>query len=183
MKMLQHKQEINKMESLIRNIFLKYDSLPQAEKKKLLENLNAVLGDIPAKNIQKSKPAKGKYETVLGLTEKRDFDLYEKLRLWRNKVSRDLDIQPYHVFDNKTITNIAFYKPNSIEDLVKIYGVGPEKAGKYSEAVIELIKGSQPSVQKDLKVPKEKVKEQKITAEDIEVFEQPVIKRRLKSNK
>jgi len=154
------------MEALLRNIFLKYDSLNAAEKKKLIEDINGVLGTVQPKKTT----AKGKYETVTQLVEKEDMAIYEKLRQWRNKVARDLDLQPWLVFNNATLTNIAFYKPKTLEDLMKVNGVGAEKSGKYCEAIIEII-GSKTSPKVE-NIP-----------EEIEVFEQPVIKRRLQSNK
>lgn len=169
------------MEALLRNIFLKYDSLPAAEKKKLISDINVVLNldTIPnVKSVQSKTPKKGKYETVTQLVEKPDLMLFETLRLWRNKVAKDLDLQPWLVFDNKTITNIAFYKPATVEDLLKINGIGPEKAGKYSEAIIELV-----TLKNTTTSSRKETTSNNITEDEAEPFEQPVIRRRLQSNK
>lgn len=173
------------MECFLRDFFLKYDSLSPTEKKKLITNLNNVLGDVKTVNKPKTTPQtkKGKYDTVSELVEKKDLALYEKLRQWRNKVAKDLDLQPWLVFNNAVLTNIAFYKPQNPDDLLKINGIGPEKVGKYSEALLEMVTLSAANTSSPKKSAKTSPKTAKSTEDELEPFEQPVIKRRLNPNK
>jgi superfamily II DNA helicase RecQ len=174
------------MEGFLRDFFLKYDSLSPTEKKKLITNLNNVLGDVKTVNKPKttSQPKKGKYDTVSELVEKKDLALYEKLRQWRNKVAKDLDLQPWLVFNNAVLTNIAFYKPQNPDDLLKINGIGPEKVGKYSEALLEMVTSGTANTSSPKKINvKASPKTAKSTEDELDPFEQPVIKRRLNPNK
>jgi superfamily II DNA helicase RecQ len=183
------------MEEFLRNFFIKYDSLNTSEKKKLINELNDILDvkTVSKSNVHPSdaKPKKsgfqptqsknGKHKTITDLTEKKDLVLYESLRQWRNKVAKDLDLQPWLVFNNAVLTNIAFYKPQTPDDLLKINGIGQEKVGKYSEAILEIVNAKS---SKD--IPKKKAVGGNIRnniRNEVDPFEEPVIRRRLASNK
>lgn len=110
----------------------RYYSLPEKERKEVLVKFNQIL-----------KPAvkkKQKYGTpVTSLDDPSDKALFEMLRRWRNKVATDTDMKPWIVFHNQTLTNLAFYRPTTKEQLVKIHGVGDEKSEKYGEELIGII--------------------------------------------
>mgnify|MGYP006309988077 FL=1 len=66
--------------------------------------------------------------------------LYEKLRKWRNERAKQEEVSPFILFSNDHLTKIAKEKPDSLEKLSKIYGVGKKKSDKYGDAVLKIIR-------------------------------------------
>jgi len=67
--------------------------------------------------------------------------LYERLRQWRSTVSRRAGVPAYLVFPDATLLEIAEQKPTSMDELHMIKGIGPAKAKKYGDDIIEMITG------------------------------------------
>jgi len=67
-----------------------------------------------------------------------EFQVYVILRAWRLKTSRELDIEPYKVCQNRTIAELVRRRRNDAQwarrhgyisaDLVECWGIGPNKA-------------------------------------------------------
>lgn len=51
----------------------------------------------------------------------------EMLREWRKNYAKENDIAPFIVFSNKTMIDLANRDPETLADLVKVYGFGPAK--------------------------------------------------------
>lgn len=66
--------------------------------------------------------------------------LYEKLRQLRLAYAKKLNLPAYVIFPDKTLIEMIKYKPNNLNDLEKIYGVGNAKLKKFGENFIQLIK-------------------------------------------
>lgn len=66
-------------------------------------------------------------------------NLYEKLREFRTKVALENKFPPYCVFNDETLKKISIEKPNKVEDLMKIKGIGEAKLEQYGKEVIEII--------------------------------------------
>lgn len=112
---------------------------------------------------KKSSPKKKKQnqkndsvaETALKPSDK---VILNRLKAWRKQVAIDLEIQPFIVFNNETLVNIAFYKPQNEGELLKIKGVAGEKAGKYGGTILELVKGENvEGVEEDTDLPKKRL--------------------------
>lgn len=65
------------------------------------------------------------------------FDLIKHLR---KKVAHDQKIPPYVIFQDPSIEEMATMYPMSMDDLIKIVGVGESKARKFGKPFLELIK-------------------------------------------
>ena len=63
----------------------------------------------------------------------------DKLREYRLKKSRELNFKPYYIFNDATMYRIIDMKPKSIEDLVKIHGIGDKKAQLYGNDILRII--------------------------------------------
>lgn len=120
--------------SKILDVYTKNDDIPPGCFEKSMTEVKV------AKKRTPSKSKQIKYENVINLTTSEDKEIFTKLKNWRSEVSRDLEIQPYLVFNNQTLIDMAFYKPEIEKDLLKIKGVAEEKLGKYGETIIEIIK-------------------------------------------
>ncbi len=138
------------VELLLEGIFaLPAGQIRNSAVQKMLDVLNMV--DTPAPQQVKSSPKKAslkkkkpssKNESVAeDALKPSDKIILNRLKAWRKQVAIDLEIQPFIVFNNVTLINIAFYKPQNEEELLKIKGVAGEKAGKYGETILALVKG------------------------------------------
>lgn len=102
---------------------------------------------IPKKDAPKKASAKGaskskgsaKYAVVDDVTDKRDVAIFMKLKAWRKKVASDLGIQLWDILNNKPLVNIAYHKPKSREDLLRVVGIGPEKLDKYGDTILQIL--------------------------------------------
>jgi len=73
-----------------------------------------------------------------GLTA--DPDLAERLQEWRLKEARRRRIPAFRIFSNKTLEALAAHKPTTREDLLDIHGIGPAKADKFGEELLEILR-------------------------------------------
>jgi ATP-dependent DNA helicase RecQ len=66
-------------------------------------------------------------------------DLFEKLRAWRAAAARDQGVPAYIVFGDATLRGIAIIRPDSLDELGTISGVGAKKLEQYGEALLEVV--------------------------------------------
>jgi DNA helicase-2/ATP-dependent DNA helicase PcrA len=64
---------------------------------------------------------------------------FEALRQWRKEVALEADVPAFVVFTDATLTAIAEARPDSLEQLAKLPGVGASKLEKYGEAVLVVL--------------------------------------------
>jgi len=109
------------------------------EKVSLYEKIVDIVksGESSSKKVDTSKKKIYIDPTTLSGTHLKD---YEKLKIWRSNLSKLLQIAPYMIFDNKTLSSIAHYKPKNNEELVTIKGVGDIKAEKYGDDILGILK-------------------------------------------
>jgi DNA topoisomerase-3 len=69
-----------------------------------------------------------------------DPDLTERLQDWRLKEARRRRIPAFRIFSNKTLEALAAHKPTTKEDLLDIHGIGPAKADKYGDQLLEILR-------------------------------------------
>lgn len=66
-------------------------------------------------------------------------DLYESLRQFRLKSSREEGIKPYFIFNNQELDSLILAMPKKREDLSKVKGFGEKKIEKYGDAILAII--------------------------------------------
>ncbi|MET4137040.1 DNA helicase-2/ATP-dependent DNA helicase PcrA [Pseudarthrobacter sp. PvP090] len=64
---------------------------------------------------------------------------FDALRQWRKDIALEADVPAFVVFTDATLTAIAEARPESLEQLAKLPGVGPSKLEKYGEAVLAVL--------------------------------------------
>jgi RecQ family ATP-dependent DNA helicase len=64
--------------------------------------------------------------------------LEEKLRAWRNAEARKSGLPAYRVFSDQTLYAIVIAKPATPGDLLAINGIGPVKAEKYGQRILQI---------------------------------------------
>ena len=68
-----------------------------------------------------------------------DPELFEALRRHRLRLAREQGVPPYVVAGDRTLREIAATRPASLDDLCALYGIGPAKADKYGQGLLEVV--------------------------------------------
>jgi len=68
-----------------------------------------------------------------------DSPLYIELKQWRTDTAKEQGVPAYIVFNNRTLAAIAAQHPTSHDELLEVSGIGPAKAERYGDALLEMI--------------------------------------------
>ena len=66
--------------------------------------------------------------------------LFDRLREVRTRIARERGVPPYVIFHDTTLRQMAERRPQTIEDLHDIYGVGVKKAGDFGDDFLDAIR-------------------------------------------
>ena len=66
-------------------------------------------------------------------------ETFEALRNWRLQAARETDVPAFVVFTDATLVAIAEARPDSLEKLAQLAGVGPAKLDRYGESVLNVL--------------------------------------------
>ena len=66
--------------------------------------------------------------------------LYEALRAWRRVTAAEQGVPPYVIFHDRTLAEIALFRPATLSDLTMIGGVGQTKLDHYGQAVLRVVR-------------------------------------------
>jgi ATP-dependent DNA helicase RecQ len=75
-------------------------------------------------------------------TSPEDTALFDALRARRLELARAEGMPPYVVASDRTLRELAEIRPLSIAQLQEIYGIGPAKAARYGEALLDVVKAA-----------------------------------------
>jgi len=65
--------------------------------------------------------------------------LVEELKAWRLQRARERNVPAYVVFTDATLDALAEAMPSDADGLLAITGIGPDKAGRYGEQILDLL--------------------------------------------
>ena len=82
------------------------------------------------------KPARGSKSL---LTADEDLDLFNELKKLRLSFAREENMPPYIIFSDKTLIEMVNLKPETLDDMAEISGVGEHKLKKYGTAFLNVI--------------------------------------------
>jgi ATP-dependent DNA helicase RecQ len=68
-----------------------------------------------------------------------DAGVYEALRSWRREVSKQHGVPAYTVFHDSTLRELARVRPQSLDELREISGIGATKLERYGEALLQTL--------------------------------------------
>jgi ATP-dependent DNA helicase RecQ len=71
-----------------------------------------------------------------------DRELFKKLKSARNRWAMEENLPAYMILPNRSLEGLARTKPESIDGLLSIKGIGSAKIAKYGERILELIGGA-----------------------------------------
>lgn len=66
-------------------------------------------------------------------------ELFEKLKIWRKDQAAEEGIPPFSVFTNAELCNIIQTAPRSLDDVLKIKGIGELKHKKYAQCLLDIL--------------------------------------------
>ncbi len=69
-----------------------------------------------------------------------DRELFEQLRVLRRKLAEERRWQPYLIFGDTTLRELARSRPSTLERMRLLYGVGEKKLRDFGEAFLEVIR-------------------------------------------
>jgi ATP-dependent DNA helicase RecQ len=67
-------------------------------------------------------------------------DLYARLKAWRLETARAARVPPYVIFHDATLSAIAAAKPQSLDALLSVSGVGEAKAKRFGDGVLAILR-------------------------------------------
>ena len=67
-------------------------------------------------------------------------ELFEALRRYRLTLAKARSVPPYVIASDRTLREIAATRPRSLAELELVHGIGPAKAEKYGEGLLEVVK-------------------------------------------
>jgi uncharacterized protein YhbP (UPF0306 family) len=70
----------------------------------------------------------------------RDAALYEALRTYRNKRTREDGVKPYVLCNNKELEGLVARRPQTISQLQEVRGFGEKKCALYGEEIIAIVR-------------------------------------------
>jgi ATP-dependent DNA helicase RecQ len=87
-----------------------------------------------------SSPGTRRRRQAVVSTDPADVSLFEALRARRLELARAERLPPYVVASDRTLRELAEVRPRSIAQLQEIYGIGPAKAARYGEALLDVVR-------------------------------------------
>ncbi|MBZ4320312.1 DNA helicase RecQ [Streptomyces huiliensis] len=67
--------------------------------------------------------------------------VFEELRAWRAATAKEQGVPAYVIFHDATLREIATARPDSLDGLAAVNGVGENKLVKYGDLILEVLKG------------------------------------------
>lgn len=68
-----------------------------------------------------------------------DSDLFQELRAYRLKKSREEGIKPYYLYNDSQLKDLMAKMPESTEEMLKVSGFGPVKTEKYGADILQIL--------------------------------------------
>lgn len=87
---------------------------------------------------QKEKKEEGR-EKWRQLLEEADWPLFNTLRDWRNGLAREEGVPPYVICSNRQLAQIAHQRPDTLQKLAAIEGMGKTKLERYGAALLQAV--------------------------------------------
>lgn len=86
-----------------------------------------------------SKRNREKAQATRAVVAAEDKPLFEALRNWRAERAAGLKVPPYVIFSDATLKAIAELRPDSLQGLGKVSGIGERRLADYGEEVLRIV--------------------------------------------
>ena len=88
---------------------------------------------------QKTKKSRRAKKAVVELDNDVDQDLYENLRATRQQIAKKRRLPAYVIFHDKTLIELAKSKPQNLDEMLDITGIGESKLRKFGQELLNVI--------------------------------------------
>ena len=88
---------------------------------------------------QKVKREKKVKKVAIALDNDLDQSLYKDLRITRQQLAKKRRVPAYVIFNDKTLAELAQVKPQSLDEMLDISGIGAAKLKKFGQALLDVI--------------------------------------------
>jgi ATP-dependent DNA helicase RecQ len=68
-----------------------------------------------------------------------DVPLFEALREWRAARAKEQGVPAYVILHDRTLRELAAARPPTVDDLLRVSGIGAAKAARYGAKLLEVI--------------------------------------------
>jgi ATP-dependent DNA helicase RecQ len=85
--------------------------------------------------ISRSPRQKSLSEEVEVVFSPQEIDLEKKLRVWRLEEAKKNGCPAFRIFGDKTLRGIVLERPRTLDDLLRVDGIGPEKASRFGASI------------------------------------------------
>ena len=93
------------------------------------------------REVQPPKPKRRARQARRDRSRRRvDPELFDVLRDVRLRLARERGVPPYVIFHDTTLRDMVERRPQTIDDLHEIYGVGAKKAADFGDAFLDAIR-------------------------------------------
>ncbi|SNS91740.1 DNA helicase RecQ [Antarctobacter heliothermus] len=79
---------------------------------------------------------------VRELVPEEDAPLFSALKAKRTALAREAQVPPYMIFPDRTLIEMAERRPASLDDMMRVNGIGAKKLERYGEAFLEVLNGA-----------------------------------------
>ena len=91
--------------------------------------------------VKVAKPKKEpKRKGVAASLAEGDEGLFQALRALRKRLADEQQVPPYVIFSDATLVEMAAQRPVTLDELLRVNGVGQQKLGRYGAAFLEVIR-------------------------------------------
>lgn len=88
---------------------------------------------------QKVKRERKVKKIGISLNNDTDQNLYENLRITRQQLAKKRRVPAYVIFNDKTLAELAQVKPQNLDEMLDISGIGAAKLKKFGQALLDVI--------------------------------------------
>ena len=71
----------------------------------------------------------------------KESELFKALKAKRYELAKLNDVSAFIIFPDTTLHQMLLHKPQTLEEMGKLNGVGPQKLEKYGEAFLDVVRG------------------------------------------
>lgn len=143
-------------------ILAKYYSLTPKQRKVTAEKFLEILNENEETRKKSGKKSTAKFKKITKLETERDTAMFNRLRAWRNQTAEsmglDVKTEAWQIMKNDPLMNVAYYRPASEEEFLRIEGMNEETFSSYGQQILDIVAGknvSVPRTEKDFKPVKQ----------------------------
>ncbi|MBL1147175.1 MAG: DNA helicase RecQ [Pseudomonadota bacterium] len=98
--------------------------------------------ELRLRKADKRRKAKALRKTAAAqiFTDEADIVLFNALKAVRTELARTQGVPPYVIFHDKTLQDMVLLKPDTMEHMAMVHGVGASKLEKYGQAFLRVIR-------------------------------------------